>query len=49
MHSCLAKVPIFQHLSEEEMAYVHEFIRPKSFQKVNSFSVLATQIRFAST
>jgi len=33
MHSCLAKVPIFQHLSEEEMAYVHEFIRPKSFQK----------------
>lgn len=33
MHSCLAKVPIFQHLSEEEMAYVHEFIRPKSFEK----------------
>ncbi|MBP9132230.1 Crp/Fnr family transcriptional regulator [Candidatus Saccharibacteria bacterium] len=33
MHSCLAKVPIFQHLSEEEMDYVHEFIHPKSFQK----------------
>ena len=33
VYSCLLKVPIFKHLSEAEMAHVHEFIRPKSYKK----------------
>ena len=36
MHSCLAKVPIFQHLSPEDMDHVHQFIRPKRFHKGES-------------
>ena len=33
MHSCLSKVPIFQHLSPEDMDHIHQFIRPKRFAK----------------
>ena len=33
MHSCLLKVPIFQHLSSEELDHVHEFIHPLSYSK----------------
>ena len=33
MASCLAKVPIFRELSDEEQAHIHEFIRPKKFVK----------------
>ncbi|NCU29903.1 Crp/Fnr family transcriptional regulator [Candidatus Saccharibacteria bacterium] len=36
MHSCLAKVQIFQHLSPEDMDHVHQFIRPKRFHKGES-------------
>lgn len=36
MHSCLSKVPIFRHLNPEDMDYIHQFIRPKSFQKGES-------------
>lgn len=33
MHSCLTRVPIFQHLSSEDMGHIHQFIRPKHFKK----------------
>lgn len=36
MHSCLSKVPIFQHLSQEDMERIHQFIRPTHFQKGES-------------
>ncbi len=36
MHSCLSKVPIFQHLSQEDMERIHQFIRPSHFQKGES-------------
>lgn len=36
MHSCLSKVPIFQHLSHEDMDRIHQFIRPTTFQKGES-------------
>lgn len=36
MHSCLIKVPIFKHLSPEDIEQVHQFIRPKHFKKGES-------------
>lgn len=33
MHSCLVRVPIFQHLSSDDMEHIHQFIRPKRFAK----------------
>lgn len=33
MHSCLSKVPIFQHLSPEDMDHIHQFIHPKHVGK----------------
>lgn len=39
MHSCLARVPIFQHLSDEDKAYIHQFIRPRRYTKGESVLV----------
>ena len=36
MHSCLSRVPIFQHLDHQDMDRIHQFIRPKRFNKGES-------------
>lgn len=36
MHSCLSRVPIFQHLSHEDMERIHKFIVPTHFDKGES-------------
>ncbi len=33
MHSCLLKVPIFQHLSKAEQDHIHEFVYSKAYKK----------------
>lgn len=39
MHSCLSKVPIFQHLSQKDMERIHQFIQPTHFQKGESIQL----------